>query len=270
MNSERIQGRLPEQGPSSCISKDKLEISSWQWGKCSPKFAKVKIKGGGKRFTGGMWGQHTKLKEFNIQALRWRHLGSNGDPKTKTRAGNPARPYLLTASLDMIAVFPLTKDWFLPGNGFHSDPSSTATQEGRHLPPNSFEESPGRTLARFWSCAHPGPRAMARQQGGCYWPTCMGCAVHCIQEGKVTWEGGSSIWTRGQKSGGANLERMWVLFSKGKEDARQTKLTVQTNATFGTTLHFHIPMNQQRTSLSYFPWLWYSMCDSPRLLGGTC
>lgn len=142
MNSEGIQGRLPEQGNSSCISKDKLEISSWKWEKCSPKFAKTKIKGGGKRFTGGMWGQHTKLKEFNIQALRWRHLGSNGDPETKTRAWNPARPYLITASLYMIAVFPLTKDWFLPANGFHSDPSSTATQEGRHVPPNSSLKNP--------------------------------------------------------------------------------------------------------------------------------
>lgn len=160
----------------------------------------------------------------------------------------------------MIAVFPLTKDWFLPANGFHSDPSSTATQEGRHLPPNSSLKNPQEGL---WPSFGPVPtldQELWPGSRGLLLAHLRGCAVHCIQDGKVTREGGSSIWTHGHSSGGANLERMWVLFSKGKEDARQTKLTVQTNAAFGTTLHFHIPMNQQRTSLGYFPWLWYSLC----------
>lgn len=123
-----------------------------------------------------------------------------------------------------------------------------------------FWRIPRKDFGQVFVMCPPWTKSYGQGAGGLLLAHLRGCAVHCIQDGKVTREGGSSIWTNGQSSGGANLERMWVLFSKGKEDARQTKLTVQTNAAFGTTLHFHIPMNQQCTSLGYFPWLWYSLC----------
>lgn len=72
-----------------------------------------------------------------IQVLRGGHLGSNRPPETRTRAWNLAGPMVRLLPLSCVQYFLLLQTGFSQLMASIPHPSSTATQERRHLPLDS-------------------------------------------------------------------------------------------------------------------------------------